>query len=184
MIDPRFLRRLRAAIDARSVIDRPADIEPYLIDCRHLYHGRAALVLRPGSVAEVSTILALCNDAGVGVVPHGGNTGYCGRSVPDETGNQLVLSLARLNKIRAVESRSYSVTAEAGCVLARVQEAALAAERYFPLSLGADGARHHAHTQMRIGPAGHPESRKTPGLADLSQSVEAPASPVRRDSRS
>jgi FAD/FMN-containing dehydrogenase len=140
MIDPRFLRRLRAAIDARSVIDRPADIEPYLIDCRHLYHGRAALVLRPGSVAEVSTILALCNDAGIGVVPHGGNTGYCGGSVPDETGTQLVLSLARLNKIRAVESRSYSITAEAGCVLARVQEAALAAERYFPLSLGAEGS--------------------------------------------
>jgi FAD/FMN-containing dehydrogenase len=140
VIDPHFLRRLRAAIDARSVIDTAADIEPYLIDCRHLYHGRAELVLRPGSVAEVSTILALCNDAGIGVVPHGGNTGYCGGSVPDETGNQLVLSLARLNKIRAVEARSYSVTAEAGCVLARVQEAALAAERYFPLSLGAEGS--------------------------------------------
>ena len=140
MIDPHFLHRLRAAIDARSVIDAPADIEPYVVDCRHLYHGRAALVLRPGSVAELSTILALCNDAGIGVVPHGGNTGYCGGSVPDETGNQLVLSLARLNKIRAVDPWNYSATVEAGCVLARVQEAALAAERYFPLSLGAEGS--------------------------------------------
>jgi len=140
MIDPHFLQRLRAAIDPRSVIDAPADIEPYLVDCRHLYHGQAALVLRPGDVAEVSTILALCNDAGIGVVPHGGNTGYCGGSVPDESGNQLVLSLARLHKVRAVEPLSYSITVEAGCVLANVQYAALAAERYFPLSLGSEGS--------------------------------------------
>jgi FAD/FMN-containing dehydrogenase len=140
MIDPQFLRRLRAALDPCSIIDLPADIEPYLTDCRHLYHGQAALVLRPGSVAEVSTILALCNDAGIGVVPHGGNTGYCGGAVPDGSGNQLVVSLARLKTIRAVDPMNYSITVEAGCVLAMVQQAAAAAERYFPLSLAAEGS--------------------------------------------
>jgi FAD/FMN-containing dehydrogenase len=140
MIDPQFLQRLRAAIEPSSILDAPADIGPYLVDCRHLYHGRAALVLRPGSVAEVSTLLALCNDAGIGVVPHGGNTGYCGGSVPDDSGNQLVVSLARLKTVRAVDPLSYSITVEAGCVLATVQEAAAAAERYFPLSLAAEGS--------------------------------------------
>jgi FAD/FMN-containing dehydrogenase len=135
-----FLQSLRGAIDPRSVIDAPADMAPYLIDCRRLYQGRAALVLQPGSVAEVSTILARCNEAGIGVVPHGGNTGYCGGSVPDESGNQVVVSLARLNKIRAVQPTNYSLTAEAGCILATVQQAALAAERYFPLSLAAEGS--------------------------------------------
>jgi len=140
VIDPYFLQRLRTAVDPRSVIDAPADIEPFLSDCRKLYQGAAALVLRPADVAEVSTMLALCNEAGIGVVPHGGNTGYCGGSVPDESGNQLVMSLSRLNRIRSVEPLSYAMTVEAGCILATVQEAALAAERYFPLSLAAEGS--------------------------------------------
>jgi FAD/FMN-containing dehydrogenase len=140
MIEPQFLQRIRSAIGPHGVIDAPREIEPFLTDFRHLYRGRAPLVLQPADVAEVSTILALCNDAGVGVVPHGGNTGYCGGSVPDQSGDQLVVSLARLNKIRAVEPSSYSMTVEAGCVLANVQQAALAAERYFPLSLGAEGS--------------------------------------------
>jgi FAD/FMN-containing dehydrogenase len=140
VIDPYFLKRLRAAVEPRSVIDAPSDIEPYLTDCRQLYHGAAALVLLPADVAEVSTMLALCNEAGIGVVPHGGNTGYCGGSVPDESGHQLVMSLSRLNRIRSVEPLSYAMTVEAGCILATVQEVALAAERYFPLSLAAEGS--------------------------------------------
>lgn len=140
MMNPEFLERMRAALDPRSVIHAPADIEPYLVDCRHLYHGQTPLVLRPGDVTEISMILALCNDAGIAVIPHGGNTGYCGGAVPDESGNQLVLSLERLNRVRAVDPAGYSITVEAGCVLAKVQEAALTAERYFPLSLGAEGS--------------------------------------------
>jgi D-lactate dehydrogenase (cytochrome) len=139
-MDPGFLTKIRAALDPRSIIDAPAEIERYLVDWRRLYHGRSPLVLRPGNVAEISAILALCNDAGVAVVPHGGNTGYCGGAVPDESGNQLVLSLERLNRVRAVDPASYSITVEAGCVLAKVQQAASTAERYFPLSLGAEGS--------------------------------------------
>jgi FAD/FMN-containing dehydrogenase len=140
MMDPHFQRKIRGALDPRSLIDAPAEIEPYLVDCRHLYHGKSPLVLRPGNVAELSTLLALCNDAGIGVVPHGGNTGYCGGATPDDSGNQLVLSLARLNRVRAVDPSNYSITVEAGCVLANVQQAALTAGRYFPLSLGAEGS--------------------------------------------
>jgi FAD/FMN-containing dehydrogenase len=140
VIDPHFLQRLRGAVGPLSVIDTPTDIEPYLSDCRNLYRGAAALVLRPADVVEVSTMLALCNEVGIGVVPHGGNTGYCGGSVPDESGNQLVMSLSRLNRIRSVEALSYAMTVEAGCILATVQEAALVAERYFPLSLAAEGS--------------------------------------------
>ena len=140
MLEADFLRRLTAAVEPLSVIDAPAEIEPYLVDFRHLYHGRSPLVLRPGNVPEVSRILALCNEAGVGVVPHGGNTGYCGGSIPDGSGQQVILSLARLNRVRAVEPLNYSMTVEAGCVLANVQQAASSADRLFPLSLGSEGS--------------------------------------------
>jgi FAD/FMN-containing dehydrogenase len=137
---PEVLQSLRAVVGAAGVVDAPADMEPYLHDHRHLYQGKAPLVLRPGSVAEVARLLALCNAAGVGVVPQGGNTGYCGGATPDDSGTQIVLSLSRLNKVRAVEPLNYSMTVEAGCVLATVQQAAAAADRLFPLSLGAEGS--------------------------------------------
>jgi FAD/FMN-containing dehydrogenase len=113
---------------------------PFESDHRHLYHGRALAVAMPRSVDEVARILAACNAARVGVVPHGGNTGYCGGAAPDETGRQLVLSLARLNRVRSVDPENYSLIAEAGCLLVEVQQAAEAAERHFPLSLGSEGS--------------------------------------------
>jgi FAD/FMN-containing dehydrogenase len=91
-------------------------------------------------VAQISGLLALCNTRRIGVVPHGGNTGYCGGATPDESGRQLVLSLKRLDRIRAVDAANYSLTAEAGCLLAKVQRAAEEAERFFPLSLGSEGS--------------------------------------------
>jgi FAD/FMN-containing dehydrogenase len=97
-------------------------------------------VARPRSVAEVSQVLALCNAARVAVVPHGGNTGYCGGATPDDSGRQLVLSLERLNHIRSVDAANDSLVAEAGCLLAQVQAAAADAQRLFPLSLGSEGS--------------------------------------------
>jgi FAD/FMN-containing dehydrogenase len=97
-------------------------------------------VLRPRTVAEVVRLLALCNAQRVGVVPQGGNTGYCGGATPDESGQQVVLSLERLNRIRSVDAANYSLIAEAGCVLAQVQRAAADAQRFFPLSLGSEGS--------------------------------------------
>ena len=78
----------------------PADLEPYLTDHRRLYHGRALAVVLPRAVTEVTEILAFCNRHGIGVVPQGGNTGYCGGATPDDSGRQILVSLSRLNRIR------------------------------------------------------------------------------------
>ena len=126
-------------LGADGIVTDAADVAPYLTDHRKLYHGRAQAVILPRSVEQISRVLRFCNEHRIGVVPHGGNTGYCGGATPDESGNQIVLSLRRLNHIRSVDPSNYSLLAEAGCILADVQRAADAAERFFPLSLGSEG---------------------------------------------
>ncbi|MGH8181667.1 MAG: FAD-binding oxidoreductase [Steroidobacteraceae bacterium] len=116
-----------------------ADLEPYLTDHRRRYHGRALAVVLPRVVTEVTEVLAFCNQHGIGAVPQGGNTGYCGGATPDDSGRQIVVSLSRLNRVRHVDALNYSIVAEAGCVLAQVQRAADEAQRFFPLSLGSEG---------------------------------------------
>lgn len=125
--------------DAAVLSDREATA-PYLIDQRRLYEGAALAVLRPASVGEVSQLLAFCNGTRIGVVPQGGNTGYCGGATPDETGRQVVLSLGRMASVRSIDAANYSMVAEAGCILANLQRAAEGVDRYFPLSLGSEGS--------------------------------------------
>ena len=137
---PDLRAQLRALVGESGLLAEGAASEPYLSDHRRLYQGRALAVVRPGSVAEVAAVLALCNAARVAVVPHGGNTGYCGGATPDESGAQVVLALGRLHRIRSVDAANDSLIAEAGCTLAQVQAAAEAAERLFPLSLGSQGS--------------------------------------------
>ena len=115
-------------------------IAPYLADFRGLYHGATPLVARPCSTAEISEVLAICNDLGVGVVPHGGNTSYCGGATPAAEGDEIVLSLARMNRIRELDTANFTITAEAGCILADVKAAAEQADLLFPLSLGSEGS--------------------------------------------
>jgi FAD/FMN-containing dehydrogenase len=122
-----------------AVLTDPIDVAPFLTDHRHLYRGRALTVAAPRTVEQISRLLAYCNENRIAVVPHGGNTSYCGGATPDESGTQVVLSLKRLDRIRAVEPLNYSLIAEAGCILRKVQHAADAAERFFPLSLGSEG---------------------------------------------
>ena len=122
-----------------EILSDPSDIAPYLTDHRELYHGRALAVVLPRTVEQISRTLRFCNEHRIGVVPHGGNTGYCGGATPDASGQQLVLSLRRLNRIRSVDPLNYSLVAEAGCILADVQRAADDVERFFPLSLGSEG---------------------------------------------
>jgi D-lactate dehydrogenase (cytochrome) len=122
-----------------GILTDAADIAPYLTDHRKLYQGRALAVIVPRSVEQISRLLRFCNENRIGVVPHGGNTGYCGGATPDESGNQVVVSLRRMNRIRGVDALNYSLVAEAGCILADVQRAADEAERFFPLSLGSEG---------------------------------------------
>jgi FAD/FMN-containing dehydrogenase len=134
------LAELRSLLGADGVLTASADTEPFLVDQRHLYRGSALAVVLPRDVAEVARVVGWCNQHRIGLVPQGGNTSYCGGATPDESGRQLLLSLRRLNRIRAVDADNFSLTAEAGCVLASVQRAAAAVERFFPLSLGSEGS--------------------------------------------
>ena len=130
---------LSEILGSDGVLTESPDLEPYLVDHRKLYHGHALAVALPRTVEQVSRILKFCNDHGIGVIPHGGNTGYCGGATPDESGEQIVVSMRRMNRIRSVDPLNYSLVAEAGCILADVQRAADQAERLFPLSLGSEG---------------------------------------------
>ena len=127
---------LRAAMGPGVLLEAPADAAPFLTDHRGLYQGRALAVALPRNVGEVSKLLAWSHAARVGVVPQGGNTGYCGGATPDQSGLQLVIGLKRLNRIRVVDAANYSMTVEAGCTLGEVKRAAADAQRYFPLDLG------------------------------------------------
>src|SRR5690606_22599872 len=104
-------------------------------DWRGRYHGRARAVVLPRDTAEVAAVVAACAQAGVAMVPQGGNTGLCGGATPLGDGAAVVISLARMNRVRAVDPDNDTLTVEAGCTLAAVQEAAQAAGRMFPLSL-------------------------------------------------
>jgi FAD/FMN-containing dehydrogenase len=134
-----LLANLKAVVGRSGFVEDASDLAPYLNDWRSLYHGRASLVLKPASSEEAAKIVQLCAAARVGIVPQGGNTGLVGGSVPDESGNQIVVSMSRLNRIRAIEPEDFTITVEAGCILANVQQAAADAGRLFPLSLGAEG---------------------------------------------
>jgi FAD/FMN-containing dehydrogenase len=133
------LEELKAAVGPQGWLEAPDDVAPYLTDHRRLYHGVTPLVLRPGNAAQVAQILAICDREEVAVVPHGGNTGYCGAATPDEHGSQIVLAMRGLNRVRQVDAANYSMIIEAGCTLAEAQAAAQGADRLFPLSLGSEG---------------------------------------------
>jgi D-lactate dehydrogenase (cytochrome) len=140
-MDAKVVRaRLIELLGADAVVTVSTDVEPYLTDHRGLYHGRTPAVVVPKTVEQVSRVLSFCHEHLIGVVPQGGNTSYCGGATPDESGEQIVLSLRKLNRIRAVDPLNWSMVAEAGCILADVQRAADAADRFFPLSLGAEGS--------------------------------------------
>lgn len=129
-----------AACFSGRLLTEPDDIAPFLTDWRDLWHGRARAVAQPDSAEGVAAIVRWCAGNGVPIVPQGGNTGMSGGATPDVSGDALVLSLARLNRIRAVDPVNDTITLDAGCVLATVQQAAAAADRLFPLSLGAEGS--------------------------------------------
>jgi FAD/FMN-containing dehydrogenase len=137
---PALVARFAAIVGERYALTNQADIAPYLAERRGLWHGRTALVLRPGSVEEVSKIMRLASETGTPVVPQSGNTGLVGAQVPHASGHEIVLSLSRLNRIREIDVLSNTATVETGVILQTLQEAADAADRLFPLSLAAQGS--------------------------------------------
>ncbi|HEY8215021.1 MAG TPA: FAD-binding oxidoreductase, partial [Methylocystis sp.] len=137
---PLLVSRLAAIVGEAAVVTDATAMSPYLAEPRDLYHGRALCVLKPGSAREVADILALCNETGTSVTPQGGNTGLVGGQTPDPRATAVVLSLERLNRIRAVDATADAMTVEAGVTLSQAQDAALGADRYFPLSLASEGS--------------------------------------------
>ncbi len=131
------LDRIKAAVGPRGIIDDPTDMAPYLAEERGHYHGAARLVVRPTTTEEVAAVVRLCAASRTPIFPQGGNTGLCGAAVPGADG--IVLSLGRMKRVRAIDPVNYTITVEAGAILAEVQQAAAAADRLFPLSLGAEG---------------------------------------------
>lgn len=113
---------------------------PYDIDERRLYQGRALAVVRPGNVDEVARVVRLCAAQRVAMVPQGGNTGYCGGATADGSGRQLVISLERSNRIQALDAQAYTLTLDAGVVLAAAQAAAAAQQRLLPLAMASQGS--------------------------------------------
>jgi FAD/FMN-containing dehydrogenase len=134
------LNDLRALLDPAAIVTDPEAMAPHLTDWRGKHRGQALALLRPRSVEEVSTILRWASATRTPVVPQGGNTGLSGGATPGASGTAVVLSLARLNRVRAVDTAGDTLTAEAGCILADVQQAAAEKERLFPLSLGSEGS--------------------------------------------
>ncbi|MCP8939045.1 FAD-binding oxidoreductase [Alsobacter sp. SYSU M60028] len=132
--------RLAAIVGDRYVVTDANDMAGYLVEWRGLFRGRAAAVVRPGSTREVAEVLAYANREGVAVVPQGGNTSLVGGSIPFERGDEIVLSLTRLDRVREVDPLSDTMTVEAGVTLLRAQQAAESADRLFPLSLASEGA--------------------------------------------
>jgi D-lactate dehydrogenase (cytochrome) len=136
-LDAGLAARFIEIVGPKNAITDPQALEPYLVEMRHRWHGRTTLVLRPGSVAEVSAILKLANETGTAIVPQGGNTGLVGGQLPYH--GEIILSLNRLDKIREVDPVSNTVTCEAGVTLQRAREAAAAVDRLYPQLLPSEG---------------------------------------------
>lgn len=133
------LRQIAGAVGQQGVMPVEA-AEPLLRDERGLYRGRAAMVVRPGTTRECARVVKICAGAGIGVVPQGGNTGYCGGATPFDPDRQILLSLSRMNRIREVDSVNQTMTVEAGAVLSSVHTAAEEHGLMFPLSMGSEGS--------------------------------------------
>lgn len=139
-ISAETIRRLKAATGTGAWIDDPDGVGPYVRDQRGLFEGRTPLVLQPRTVEEVAAIVSVCHETRTPVVPQGGNTSLVGGSVPFESGNEVVLSLSKLNQVRWVSAENNSMAVDAGCILADIQTAAQNVDRLFPLSLAAEGS--------------------------------------------
>ena len=134
------LRQICGAAHVLTHEDPSTDLSAWELDWRKRIRGRALAVVRPGSTSEVAAVVKACAASKTSIVPQGGNTGLVVGGVPDASGTQIVLSLGRMQAVRAIDPANLTITVEAGCVLQNLQAAAEAAGFLFPLSLGAEGS--------------------------------------------
>ena len=132
--------QFKTLIGSQFCLTGATEIAPYCQEPRNKFFGKSALVLKPGTTREISDVVKLANALNVAIVPQGGNSGLVGGQTPDSSGNQVILSMERLNHIRSLDADSSVVIAEAGVILETLQNAAEDAGRLFPLSLGAQGS--------------------------------------------
>lgn len=135
-----LIHQLTNILGAKFILLEDQDKSPYLTDWRKRFTGKALAVALPKSSKEVAQIVKLCSEHQVAIVPQGGHTGFCGGATPDNSGNQIILNLKRMNQIIEIDSVNQSITLEAGCILQAAQEKAADHGFLFPLSLGAEGS--------------------------------------------
>jgi FAD/FMN-containing dehydrogenase len=138
--DATWIDALARIVGRDHVLTGDVEVAPYVVDWRGRYQGAARAIVRPATSGQVAAIVAHCHEARIPIVPQGGNTGMCGGATPDASGREIVVSLARLRTIRAVDRQNATITVEAGATLAAVQEAAAEAGLLFPLSLASEGS--------------------------------------------
>ena len=134
------LQRLKEIVGPAGVIEGESDVAPYCVSWRDDWKGRVPIVLRPKSTEEVAAIVRVCAETRTAIVPQGGNTGLTGASQPHDTMSEVIVSTQRMNRILDVDLANDTMTVEAGVVLKEIQDAADRADRFFPLSLGAEGS--------------------------------------------
>ncbi|WP_078040341.1 FAD-binding oxidoreductase [Bartonella apihabitans] len=139
-MDEKLIERFIEIVGVNHALVDQDVISSYLVEQRGLYHGRTPLVLRPSSPKEVSEIMKLASATGTPIVPQGGNTGLVGAQQPDETANEIIVSMERLNRIRSIDVEGNLALVEAGVVLHTLQEKVDEKGRFFPLSLGSEGS--------------------------------------------
>ncbi len=135
-----LLDRFATIVGEKHAVRDPAEIAPHLVENRGLYHGASPMLLKPGSVEEVSAILKLASETGAAIVPQTGNTGLVGGQTPREGGSDIILSLERMNRVRDIDPVGNTIVVDGGCILADVHKAAAEHGRMFPLSLGSEGS--------------------------------------------
>jgi FAD/FMN-containing dehydrogenase len=135
-----LLARLKAIVGPAGYSVDPDELGPHLVEWRNRFVGKTPLLLKPADTQQVAAIVRACAEAEVGIVAQGGNTGLVGGQIPRAEGADLLLSLSRMNRIRAVDPIDNSMVVEAGCTLAVAQEAAANVDRLLPLSLAAEGS--------------------------------------------
>ena len=136
----RLVAALREVLSPRHLLVADDEMAPYLVDWRGQTRGDALCVARPATTREAAAVVRACAESGVPIVPQGGNTSLCGGATPDTMRPAVVLSTARMNRIRGIDKATNAIVAEGGCTLAAVQDAALSADRLFPLGLGSEGS--------------------------------------------
>lgn len=139
-LDPALLERFSAIVGKANALGRGDDLTRYTQENRHIFSGKTELVLRPGTSEEVAAIVRLANETRTAIVPQGGNTGHSAGAQPDESGEQVIVSLERMNRIREVDPEANTMTVEAGVILEVIQNEAERHDRLFPLALASQGS--------------------------------------------